>query len=343
MAKKASASASTSSSPAADTRMCVLHGQEEMVKRQRLDELRIALLAKHGEVETLLFDGKTASLADVLDELRSYGLMQQHKVVIVDDADVFVTQHREALERYAASPVDNGVLVLRSVKWNKGNLDKAIAKVGFVEKCDPLKPAAASSWVVKQAKEKYGRKIDPPAASLLVERLGSDLLRLDAELAKLTLMVDDKAAVTRELVMQVVGRSSEEDAWAVQEALLTSLSTGRAAPAMIKLHELVDQANQPPELVCYFVADMLRKLYGARQMLKLGESEATIGKVMKLWGPRQGVFMKVLRQIPEHRLAGWLDSIVELDVRSKTGKGDAMRNLELFANGLNTGRQSSGR
>src|SRR5689334_6421379 len=120
MAKRAS---SSKSGPSADTRILVLYGPEEMQKRQALADLRAALAGKDGEVETVNFDGKSAALADVFDELRSMSLMQNPKIVLVDDADVFVTAHREPLERYAANPSDTATLVLRSTKWNKGNLD----------------------------------------------------------------------------------------------------------------------------------------------------------------------------------------------------------------------------
>lgn len=334
MAKKATKS--TTPTPDADTRICVIYGEEEMTKREILGELRSAMLAAHGDVETLVFDGKTATLADVLDELRSYGLMQQHKIVIVDDADVFVTQHRQAMERYAESPVDNGTLVFRASKWNTGNLDKAIAKVGFVHKCDPLKPADATSWVNKQAKEKYDRKIEPQAASLLVERLGCDLMRLDAELSKLTLMIDPAAAIARDLVEQAVGKSNEEKAWVIQEAVLKSLAAGKGGPAMEKIHELVDAGGQPDVLVSYFIADIIRKLYMARAMVRQGQSEGDVGRAFRLFGPQQAVFMTVLRKMDEARLAVWLDRIVELDVRSKSGRGDTLRNLELFAGAMTT-------
>lgn len=342
MAKKAAKSATPS--PDADTRICVIYGEEEMTKREILDELRTALATVHGEVETLVFDGKSATLADVLDELRSYGLMQQHKIVIVDEADLFVTQHRQAMERYADAPVDNGTLVLRASKWNKGGLDKAIEKVGFIHKCEPLKPAAATSWVNKQAKEKYDRKIEPAAASLLVERLGCDLLRLDAELSKLTLMIDPKDAIAPALVEQVVGRSNEEKAWVVQEAVLKSLASGTGGPAMEKIHELVDAGGQPEVLVSYFIADIIRKLYLAKAMLKQGQNEGDIGRAMRLFGPQQTVFMTILRKMDEGRIAMWLDRIVELDVRSKSGRGDTLRNLELFAGAMATaGRSGAGR
>ena len=54
-----------------------------MVLRLHFEALRGALEAEHGEVDTIQFDGQKASLADVLDELRSLALLQRHKLVVV--------------------------------------------------------------------------------------------------------------------------------------------------------------------------------------------------------------------------------------------------------------------
>ena len=121
----------------ASTRVLAVHGPEEAVKKQKIDQLRAALEAEHGELQKFDFDGKTATLADVFDELRGYSLMGGYKLVVVDPADDFVKAHREPLERYAQNPVDHATLVLRAGTWNRGNLDKHIAKVGAVVKCEP--------------------------------------------------------------------------------------------------------------------------------------------------------------------------------------------------------------
>src|SRR5437773_9426801 len=61
------------------------------------------------------FDGETAELADVLDELRCYSMFGGGcaKLVVVRNADDFVSRFREQLEDYVAAPSDSGVLVLR--------------------------------------------------------------------------------------------------------------------------------------------------------------------------------------------------------------------------------------
>jgi len=314
----------------ASTRVCVLHGPEQWLKSRYLADLRALLDVEHGETETFTFDGKTTGLADVLDELRSYALMQHHKIVVVDSADQFVKNYREAMERYAKSPVDHAVLVLRSDTWNKGKLDKLIAKVGQVVKCEPLKPAQAKSWLVKRCQAEHGRTIEPAAASLLVDRLGAELMPLDSELAKLALMVGPGEAIERGLIEQTVGKSSDEKAWEVQEAVLTGLSSRSAGPVVGKIHELIDLAGHAEVLVMYFVADLVRKLNVAALMKRAGTPESQIARDLKLWGPRQQLFMGVLRRFDPEALGRAFDDVLEADRRAKSGLGNLSRNLECF-------------
>ena len=116
----------------ADMRFVVLQGPEPMLKRLRLDQLREALEAVHGDIDPIKLDGRQVQLADVFDEVRGYSLMQSYKLVVVQQAEDFVKAHRAALERYAEDPVDHATLVLVADTWHKGNLDKKIAKVGAV-------------------------------------------------------------------------------------------------------------------------------------------------------------------------------------------------------------------
>ena len=52
-------------------------------------------------------------VADVLDELRSFAMFGGTKVVVVRNADAFLTRFREQLEDYVAQPSDSATLVLR--------------------------------------------------------------------------------------------------------------------------------------------------------------------------------------------------------------------------------------
>lgn len=329
---RSSKSSKSAAAPALgpDTRICALHGRDEMQKRLHLQSLREALEKAHGHIEQHDYDGKSAVLADVLDELRSYSLMQTHKLVVVDDAEGFVKTHRDALERYAESPVDHATLVLRAGTWHKGNLDKKIAKVGAVIKCEEPAPPQAQRWVVQRAGKAHGCTITPDAATLLVDRLGCDLMQLDAELGKLALMVEAGGSITPELVGEAVGRSSEEQAYVMQEAVLHGLARGSAAPMLRKMHELVDLGGQPDVLVAYFVSDLVRKLNVALLMQRAGAPQGQTLKELKVWGERQRPFTQTLARLDANRAARLFDDVITADARAKSGRGTTMRNLEAY-------------
>jgi DNA polymerase-3 subunit delta len=321
-----------------------------MLQREHLDALRAALEAAHGEVETTLYDGRTAALADVLDELRSFSLMGRHKLVIVDEAEAFVTAHRGSLERYAQSPVDHATLVLRSPRWHPGNLDKQIAQVGGVVKCDPLPPAGAVTWLQRRATQAHNAQLPTPAATELVRRLGTDLSRLDSELAKLAALAGPGKPITTDVIDQLVARSSDEQAWAIQEAVLSLLhaqprqrglfkapeasATPTARAVIDKIHELVDLSGQPDVLVAYFVIDLFRKLHLATMMKQQGASDSQIAERFRLFGPRRTAFLAAVSRLDERRAAEFFDSVVQFDLRAKTGRGDFVRGLECFCASL---------
>lgn len=333
MAKKRATSKTAAKGKAAldaSTRICVLYGTDEMQKRLRLQSLQETLEQAHGEVETFTYDGRSAGLSDVLDELRSFSLMQTYKLVLVDQADEFTKHHRAALERYAEAPVDHATLVLRSTTWNKGNLDKKIEKVGAVVQCKEPGPAEAQRWVTNRAGSAHEASITPDAAALLVERLGTDLLQLDTELARLALMVEPGQPIDPELVRQTVGRSSEEQAYVMQEAVLEGLQRGSAEPMLAKLHELVDVGGQPDVLVAYFVADLVRKLNVGLMMQRGGVPQGEIMKQLRIWGSRQRPFMQALQRFDPNQAARLFDQVLTADARSKSGLGTTMRNVEAF-------------
>lgn len=317
--------------PGADTRIAAIIGEDPMAQRSHFLALRSAMESAHGGVEVYSFDGKTAELAEVLDELRGYSLMVTYKLVVVEPCDEFVTRHRAALERYAEQPVDHATLVLRGPRWNKGKkLDDAIAAVGVMLAADPPGPAEAQKWLKQRADEVYGCSIDPAALSYLIERLGTDLLRLDSELARLSLAIEPGGTLTPDHVRGEVGQTNEEKVWVVQEVVLEAMIKRRPGMAIEKVRELVDVGGQAEGGVGYFVADLMRKFCAAEVMTAAGIGSGSLGKELRLWGPALRLFDQARRQLKPGAGERLLRQALTLDRRAKSGLGDPLRNLERF-------------
>src|SRR5262250_1572432 len=87
-----------------------LVGSDSFLQLQRLAQ--IIERAPDG-AQRIDLDGERAELAEVLDEVRSFAMFGGGKVVVVTNADAFVTRFREQLEEYVGHPSNSATLVLR--------------------------------------------------------------------------------------------------------------------------------------------------------------------------------------------------------------------------------------
>jgi DNA polymerase-3 subunit delta len=315
------------------TRVALLIGREPFLHAEYVGQLRAALEAAHGAVDTLRFDGEQAELAEVLDECRTLGLMQQHKLVVVDRAEQLVKEdNRPLMERYAAAPASGATLVLRAERWYPGKLDKLIEAAGAVVKFQEVSPAAAAAWAIRRAEKEHRAQLQPDAAELLVDRIGTELGRLDSELAKLALCAavgDCPSPITRALVAEMVGATREEEAWAVQESLLT----GSAAEGIARVRAILDHSRKDAAVpLSWACMDLARKVLGASRGLREGRNPFEIGGKLKIWPDwKRDAVIAAARRADPARARELLAAAVETDRRFKSGLGDADRALEVLA------------
>ncbi len=316
-ARKSSSKKAPAALPDASAKVVVFHGKDEYLRAIHTERLVGLLREAHGEIDTIRFDGASDLPADILDECRSFDLMMRPKVVVVDEAEKVVKEGSRALfERYAEAPPESATLVLRSGAWRAGNLDKLIKKVGAVVKCDPLGPGEAAQWAVARAKKRHGTGLEPRAAGALVERLGCDLGRIDSEVAKLAAAAaaEGSETISAELVSELVGRTREEEVWAIQSRLLAGPEEALGA-----VRDAIGVWRQPPVMVMYACVDLLRKIHGAARLGAQGVSPQQISKSLRLWGDSQRAVMGAARAVSPEAAAGALRRVIGLDRDAKSG------------------------
>ncbi|MCA9305988.1 MAG: DNA polymerase III subunit delta [Phycisphaerales bacterium] len=339
MAKRASSSTRGKSSAKAarirmgpHTRLVVLHGKEPFLRQAYADELRENLTNLAINFDTIRFDGATATVAEVLDECRSFGLLASHKVVIVDNAEEWVKGdiNRPMVERYAELPADDVALILRAETWRPGKLDKlidALGEAGGVVKCDAITEAQAVSWARGRVKKRHERDIEPQAATELVARLGPDLGRIDTELAKLATATPEGEPIALQTVRDLVSLSREQEVWGLQSLLLS----GRTEDSLAHMHELLTVSRVPSVLMRWAMTDLARKLHAAARGFASGMPAPAIASALKLWGPARDAILDAARRVAPDDASRLLAHAVDADAAGKSGRGDEIRGLELLA------------
>ena len=223
---------------------------------------RLALGGGADDLGTTRFAGEQASLADVLDEVRTLPFLVKRRVVIVDGADPFVTAHRKELETYAERPSTSGVLVLSVKSW-PGNtrLAKLVEKNGLSIDCKTPDERELPPWLIALAKSECDAKLEDDAARLVVQLVGPEVGLLVSEIEKLAVYVGDRKLIRREDVARMVGAGRVEDLWRTVDAA----TTGNAGKAMANLDRLLGSGEPAIKLLAGLTYS-LRKLHHAGQL-----------------------------------------------------------------------------
>src|SRR5688572_8362517 len=191
----------------------------------QLQELARITASVGKDAQRMDYDGESAQLAEVLDELRCYSMFGGGcaKLVVVRNADAFVTKFRESLEGYVAAPSDSGTLVLRlSSLPSNTRVSKLIAKAGEIVPCEPPKDLAR--WAVDRAKSFHKVQLATDAARMLADLIGDDLGRLDTEIAKLAIQ-SDNGKITADTVASNVAFTREREMWDLTNAVAAGNTT----------------------------------------------------------------------------------------------------------------------
>lgn len=250
-------------------RVLVVFGDEAFFKRQTLRYIRERVLAgEDAELSLRTFNGPDAELSDVLAELATRAMFGGgQRLVIVENADPFITTHRSDLENYVCKPASHGTLVLEAGTFpSNTNLFKLVAERGLVVECRTPSGTPLKRWLQGWAKQAHACDLADSAAEMLVECIGPELGLLDQELAKLALLAGETRKVTAELVSANVGGSRLRQVWDMLDATLE----GRSADALGQLDRLVAAGEQPVALLAA-VASNLRKLAAATRIILTAE------------------------------------------------------------------------
>jgi DNA polymerase-3 subunit delta len=300
-------------------------GNEAFLKRQAVE--RIVTLALRGEPEAMgptRVDGETAELADALDELATLSLLGGLRVVIVDEADAFITRYRKQLESYCTAPTDSGCLILvcRSLPRNT-RLHKIIATSGEVIECAAPRGQAVAAWILQRCRQAHGKTLDRTAAAQLRELVGNDLEALDNELGKLAAYVGVRDQITTADVEALTGHHREEAVFRVTDAM----SAGDVAGALRAWEHVLATDQAAPMRAIGGLAFGIRRLLEAKQAVAAGEP---VGNIARRTGINPAILSRRLEGVTVERLQQQLTDLYDADLATKTGLGDVASAVESF-------------
>lgn len=249
--------------------VCAVFGDDVFLRSEVVTALRRQLLRGNDDDFSLTtFPGREAQLREVMDALATVSLFGSGpRLVIVEEADPFVTQYRAELEDYVAKPVKGGILVLDVKTWpSNTRLAKSVAANGLTIDCKAPVERQVKTWLSRRAKDAYGVRLDAAAVDALLELVPPELGVLAQEVSKLALVAGQGGVIDVALVRENVGGWRARTAW----EMIDAAADGNAVTAIAQLGRLITAGDKPHGLLPQ-MASTLRRFATATQLIEEAE------------------------------------------------------------------------
>lgn len=200
----------------------LLQGEEPFFIDQVSDFIEDHVLSESEKsFNQTIFYGKDSDPLTITESARRFPMMAERQVIIVKEAQSL--NKIEKLESYAKNPMPSTLLVL-NYKYKKLDsrikLVKYIKEKGVILTTKKIYESQMPGWIEKYLR-KHDFSIDPQAAQILTDSLGTDLSKMANELNKLVIAVKETNRIMPIHIEKNIGLSKDFNLLELQDALGT--------------------------------------------------------------------------------------------------------------------------
>lgn len=275
---------------------------------------------------TVMYGGDV-DVATIVNAAKRYPMMSEHQVVVVKEAQN--VKGMEGLSFYLQKPLMSTILVIchkHGVLDRRKKLAAEIEKIGVLFESKKLKEAQLPGFVASYLKRK-SVDIEPKAAEMMAEFVGTDLSRMAGELEKLVITLPPGSRrVTPEQIERNIGVSKDYNNFELRNALV--------ARDVLKANRIIKYFEENPKNNP--IQTTLSVLFGFFSNLMLAyyapeKTEQGIAEQLGLkstWQARE--YMNAMRQYSGVKVMEIIGEIRYCDARSKGVDNVSLENGDLL-------------
>jgi DNA polymerase III subunit delta len=197
-----------------------IEGEEEFFIDQVIEYAEKKILSEsEASFNLTIFYGRDVSWPDLINACRKYPMFSDMQVVILKEAQAM--KEIEKLESYVEKPLASTLLFV-AYKGKKldgrTRLSKLLKDKSVLLTTKKMYDNELPEWASGMVKSK-GYSITNKALFLLIDHIGNDLSRLNNEVNKLILNLNDRKNITEDDVEMFVGISKEFNVFELQQAI----------------------------------------------------------------------------------------------------------------------------
>lgn len=280
--------------------------------------------------QTVLY-GRDVTIDDIVSTAKRYPMMAERQVVIVKEAQE-LSRTIDKIESYLENPMESTVLVFcykyKTLDKRK-KATKLLAQKGIVYESKKLYENQVGDWIKRVlAGKKYS--IEPKAAAMLVEFLGTDLSKINNELEKLQIILPAGSTINPQHIEENIGFSKDFNNF----ELLKALGSRNQAKAFHIAHYFSENPKANPLVVTtgivfgFFVKVL--KYHGLKD-----KNPKNVAVALGISTYFLNDYDVALKNYPMKKVSQIITSLREIDVKSK-GVGANLSQADLLKEMLYT-------
>ncbi len=275
-----------------------------------------------------VFYGRDVSVEDIVGAAKRYPMMAERQVVVVREAQD-LSRTIDKLESYAASPTPTTVLVF-CYKYKtldkRRKLIKNLEKTGLVFESKKLYENQVGDWI-KRVLSGKNYNIEPKAAAMLVEFLGTDLGRIAKELEKLQILLPAGNTISAKHIEDNIGFSKDFNNFELTKAI--------GSRDEFRAYQIIQYFTDNPKDNPIVVTTSMVFRYFVQLLQYHGLKDRSPKNVASALGIRPTFvpeYTAALRHYPMKKVSGIVAALREMDARSKgvganLGQGDLLKEM----------------
>ena len=257
--------------------------------------------------------GRDVSIEEVVASAKRFPMMAERQVLIVKEAQD-LSRTIEKLTSYVENPQPSTVLVL-NYKYKKldrrKKLYKAVAKNGLIFESKPLYENQVADWIRRVlGGKKY--QVEPKAAQMLVEFLGTDLSKISNELDKLTTILPGGSIITPVHIEENIGVSKDFNNFELRKAI--------GEKNILKANRIINYFAQNPKNNPLVMTISLLNSFFTQLLIYHGLKNKSRDNVAKALGIRPFFvpdYINAGKNYPMRKVAQIIAMLRDADVKSK--------------------------
>lgn len=257
--------------------------------------------------------GRDTTVDEIIGNAKRFPMMADYQVILVKEAQE-LSRTIEQLAAYVENPQPSTILVIcykyKTLDKRK-SLAKNLGKVGVLFESKKLYENQIGDWITSELAQ-TNHKIDPKAAVMLTEFLGTDLNKINNELDKLRIIIPQGTTITPDDIERNIGISKDYNVFEFRNAI--------GKRDMLKATQIANYFAQNPKdnpmvLITSQVFSFFTQIY--QYHVTPNKSQASVAAALKI----NPFFVKdyelAAKNYPMKKVSRIVAALREIDLKSK--------------------------